>query len=536
MIGNRRIPGCFVGVGLVLACFYPQALASGVEESASLPRLGINLSGLCDWNTELPFVDVFRLSRAWISQKEGGGWGSGPNLETDERGWVKRLQPGAYAETLMCTMEGGHYPSGQYTILYEGEGTIKINGARVISEAPGKLVVDVDSKRGAIFLQLRKTNPENYVRNIRVIMPGFESTYEKEPWRPDFLARWKGVACLRFMDCMDTNGSSIVSWNERPRLDAANATTQGAPLEWMIDLANRLNADPWFCMPHKANDDYIRQFAQMVKEQLHSNLKVYVEYSNEAWNGGFEQASYVGDQGLALGFAKQKWEAGWRYTAYRSVQIFKIWEEVFGGVQRLVRVLPSQAANSYVSKQIVEFQDAYKSADALAIAPYVSFIVSPTGNPSASEVAGWTVERVLDHAENTALPEAIRWIKEQKVVADQYGLALIAYEAGQHLVGVSGGENNEAMTALFHKANAHPRMGAIYQKYYKAWEQNGGGLLCAFSSVSSWSKWGSWGLLQYDDEDPAQSPKFMATMQWASEQGQNVSLPTTKTSNSLLHQ
>ena len=34
--------------------------------------------------------------------------------------------------------------------------------------------------------------------------------------------------------------------------------------------------------------------------------------------------------------------------------------------------------------------------------------------------------------------------KQQKKVADKYGLKLVAYEGGQHMVGVTGGENNEA--------------------------------------------------------------------------------------------
>ena len=70
----------------VLGCSYAQQ-APGPEQS----RLGINLAGLSDWNTELPFVDVFHLARAWISQRQGEKWGGGPPLELDERGWVKRL-------------------------------------------------------------------------------------------------------------------------------------------------------------------------------------------------------------------------------------------------------------------------------------------------------------------------------------------------------------------------------------------------------------------------------------------------------------
>ena len=53
-------------------------------EAAAQPRLGINLPGPADWSTELPFVDVFRQSRVWISQKQGASWGKGPELALDE--------------------------------------------------------------------------------------------------------------------------------------------------------------------------------------------------------------------------------------------------------------------------------------------------------------------------------------------------------------------------------------------------------------------------------------------------------------------
>jgi hypothetical protein len=57
------------------------------------------------------------------------------------------------------------------------------------------------------------------------------------------------------------------------------------------------------------------------------------------------------------------------------------------------------------------------------------------------------------------------------------------------------------------------------------WRDEGGDLLNNFSSVGKWSKWGSWGLLQYADEDPAKSPKFMAVMRWAKSLSQPVNLP-----------
>ncbi len=494
--------------------------------NAAEPRLGINLAGPADWNTELPFVDVFRFSRTWISQRRGEAWGKGPDLKLDENGWVMQLESGCWAETPLCTLPDGHYPSGKYTVLYEGEGTIEFWGAAAVaSRDPNRILIDVDSRKGGFFLRLTKTNPNNYVRNIRVLMPGAETTYRENPWNQGFLERWQGIACLRYMDFMETNNSPISTWNERSRLEDATWTRHGVPAEVMIDLANRLQADPWFCMPHKADDEYVRNFAKQVHEKLSPQLKVYVEYSNEVWNSQFSQNRYAGEQGRTLGLADKPWEAAWRYTAMRSIEIFKIWEEVFGGAERLVRVLPSQAANSYIAEQILSFRDAYQHADALAIAPYVSFNVRPDGDLPASQVTEWPVDQLLDHVETRALPDATKWIEQNKQVADKYKLKLIAYEAGQHLVGIQGAENNERLTRLLHEANAHRRMGEIYATYLEAWERQGGDLLCHFSSVGQWSKYGSWGLLQFADDPPEASPKFAAVMQWAKSKGQSVHWP-----------
>ncbi len=515
-------------LGLMLPSFLQSASAENVPANVTIPKptpaLGMNLSGPADWNTEQPFVDVFRLSRRWISQRKGAAWGKGPELSLDASGWVTRLEPDCSAETMLCTIEGGHYPAGDYTVLYEGEGKLEAGNATAITaREPGRITLNVDPQRGGFSLKLTETNSQNPLRNLRVIMPGFEKSWRDEPFHPVFLKRWAGVRCLRFMDWMQTNGSQQRAWSDRPTPEDATFTTKGVALEWMIDLCNRLQCAPWFCMPHLADDDYIRQFAQLVKARLNPALKIYVEYSNEVWNGQFEQSRWAGAQGIKLGFAEKAWEGAWRYTAYRSVQIFKIWQEVFGGSERLVRVLPSQAANSYVSGQVVEFQETWKHADALAIAPYLSCIVSKTGKTlNESIVEKWTVDEALDYLETTALPESVKWIQDNQRVADKYGLKLLAYEGGQHMVGTGGVENNDAITRLLHSANAAPRMAEIYRKYFAAWTRAGGDLFCYFASVSQWSKWGSWGILQFYDSPETSSPKFTATMRWAKSLGQPV--------------
>ena len=165
-------------------------LVFGINTSPAAPpdanaRLGINLAGPADWMTELPFVDVFRTSRPWISQKKGSGWGQGPELALDEFGWVKRLEHGCYAEAMLCTISGGHYPAGTYTVLYEGEGGLDFGkNAKIKTREPGRILIDVDSSKGGFSLQIHETNPANPVRNIHVILPGFEQTWEKNPFHP----------------------------------------------------------------------------------------------------------------------------------------------------------------------------------------------------------------------------------------------------------------------------------------------------------------------------------------------------------------
>jgi len=490
--------------------------ASAGEPLPAQSRLGINLSGPVDWNTEHPFVDVFHLSRLWISQLQGQPWGKGPPLELDSHGWIKRLTPHGFAETPILT--GGHAPVGDYVCLYDGQGQIEFGAnSKVVSRKPGRIVININAKQDGTFLQLRQTDPSNPVRNIRLVMPGLENSYRAEPFSPGFLDRWSGFNTMRFMDWMDSNNSQQREWADRPKLEDATWSAKGVPAEVMIDLCNRLKINPWFCVPHEASDDYVRRFAELVKSRLDPALKVHLEYSNEVWNGIFLQQAYAEEQArkLGLGPKERPWEGAALFYARRAQEIFRIWEEVFGGRERLVRIIAWQAGGGsyWTDQMLLSQQDTGKNCDALAIAPYLTFLPDPKSQTlNSDDVAKWTKEHVLDYVETNSLPECVGWIKTQKAVADKYGLKLICYEAGQHLVGVGGSENNEQLTRLLMAANQDPRMGAIYTKYLDAWRDSGGGLMCLFSSVSTSSKWGSWGLLEGADENSA--PKFDAVSHW----------------------
>ncbi|MFQ3594109.1 MAG: hypothetical protein SNJ82_13095, partial [Gemmataceae bacterium] len=107
---------------------------------ATKAPLGINLTSVVDWSTELVFVDQFRMARRWISQAKGKPWGQGGPLDVDADGHLRSLQPDQYAETMLWTDFGKSFPEGTFVCLYEGDGELTFWGdARISRSAPGRI-------------------------------------------------------------------------------------------------------------------------------------------------------------------------------------------------------------------------------------------------------------------------------------------------------------------------------------------------------------------------------------------------------------
>lgn len=527
------VGGLFV-VGAVLALGLPSTISNPKVSSLSQPEppqprplqvakgeanrlnarspLGINMSELVDWTTQWAFVDAFKISRPWIAQKQGASWGQGGTLKLTPEGWIASLEPGQYAETLMFD-NGARYPAGKYTVFYDGQGKLGFNFAsgKIISESPGRLVVDVKPQDTGIVLQVLETNPANPIRNIRVIMPGFETTYQKQPFHPLFLERLSRFKVIRFMDWMKANGSPVKEWSDRVTLQhATQMDERGVALEHMIDLANTVHADPWFTLPHQASDDYVRRFATMVRDRLDPSLTVYIEYSNEVWNYAFRQTKDLEQRGLALGLAPGDGGMSMiRYYAQRSVEVFKIWEEVFGGRQRLVRVLASQAVNPWLGDKALTWKEAYKHADAYAIAAYFDG-KGLVEKENADRTLKMTPDQIIDNILEDIRTEDRELLIKNAALAKQFGLKLIAYEGGMSLHSSQMDTKEPQVTALFTAVNRHPRMREVYQEYLKLWQQVGGGLYNQYYYVGNFSKWGSWGALEYQDQDLKQAPKYQS--------------------------
>ena len=547
-----------IGIGITVSEIIDssQDQIKGATLSQTQPNdqspLGINLNGLGSASTQFPFIDYFKRAHPWFtscqSQKTSdcrGVWDTkeAEKLDLDEQGWVKSLpkpeDPPRYtqaATTLFKDIPKDIPISGQYIVLYDGEGTLDYGLAAKKDSTlskPGRDVITIDlSKSNGASVIISETDPNqtgNYIRNIRVIKQEDEARYQNgEQFNPIFLEKIKKFRSLRFMDWMQTNHSSQKEWKNRPTPADATYRRSGVPLEVMITLSNQIYAEPWFNIPHQATDEYIRNFAAMVKAELNPNLKVYVEFSNEVWNWNFKQTRYALEQGQAR-WGKDKQDAFRQWYGMRTAQMCEIWKREFGNqANRVICVISTQTNSGGAESKILDCpywvnegnKPCYQGMDAYAIAGYFSGSLGDLKNSS-------TVESWLNQGE-TGINQAFQQLnkggllpKDKDNLIDNYetflyhakvakakGLQLVAYEGGQHLVAHRKDPNKEEVTDFLIQLNRSPQMYNTYLQLLEDWKQAEGTVFMHFTDISIPTKYGSWGALESVYQPT--SPKYKA--------------------------
>lgn len=474
-------------------------------------QLGINLSKVNYYNREWVFVDAVKQSKPWVATNPNGNpFDTGEVVETDINGWPL-LQPDKAAQTLMFSQMQGAYPAGEYVCTYEGTGTLVFQwDGLAIDTQPGRIIVDVNPTDTGILMRIAASDPADPIRNIKLWMPGFEDA--QSPFHPLFLQRMSKFKVLRFMDWGHTNeAADVTTWKNRTKVShATQGTENGVAINYMIQLCNELDADPWFCIPHTATDAYITNFAATVQELLEPERKIYIEWSNEVWNSRFDVYRYVEEQSGGSAYS----DAWFDYWAGRLIHTFTIWENMFYGEEdRLVRVAAGQAANVWVTDNLAKRLG--DQVDAISCAAYF-------GEDGIDFDADTTAQQILTDAINRSIPEksAVYYNKHGNLAEDlsqDLGrtIRLIGYEGGQHY---ADDNRHVPYEQALLDMQYLPGMFSAYLQNLSAFEQAGADLICPFNYVDRPGNHGAWGHLEQQDASLDNSEKFRALMYYVKDQ------------------
>jgi hypothetical protein len=492
------------------------------------PSMAINLSGVPDWNTAHPFINIAKTARSWEGHLPGQ-WAGISNEElrergfVDEAGWPLAIPPEAnFLATLLLTGQNPdtHSIQGKYRITYSGTAKIKIAmTGRVISIEPNEVWFEFRrGSTGPVMLQISEMDPNDPLRDLEIIHEDLIAAYEVgEIFNPNYIERIKDFRVLRFMDWMHTNNSKISTWSELPQTSDFTYA-EGVPLDVMLALANKIGADPWFTLPHLSDDDLVQRFAEQVKRDLKPALKAYFEFSNEFWHGGFEQGRWADRQAEALWGRRAGWDGYLQYAGLRAAQVAAIASDIFDGRDRdrLINVLSVSVHNIEGAKAQLEGnlmrrdlpRPGNELFDAWAVTGYLNLYFGdgetiPTVNRWMSEGdADYVFDRLAERLRQGALKALLeeKWPAHAEYTQEK-GLDMIMYEGGTHVILPYNEPNDETVVNPLNDFNFSPQMEALYIDLMAGWKNAGGRLFNAFGDIGTPSRFGAWSSLRHLDDD-----------------------------------
>ncbi len=550
-----------LSLGLASAGAQAEAPLHSPAASGAAPWLGMNLTSLRDYQPQRPVIDVMKNARDWFGILPGQFSGvTGDELRAkgvfNAQGWPVRVPDGleGISTVMLVDMpEQATGLAGNYRLRHAGSGRLQIHG-RIDGQrrrGRGEIWFAYTPGPGVVQVTIRQTDPDDPIRDIEIVHERHIDAYEDGAiFNPDWLARIEGLAVMRFMDFMDTNFSTLRHWQDRPRPSDPVWTRKGVPLEGLIRLANKTGIEPWFTIPHKADDEFMTRMAEMIRDTLDPDLRAWIEFSNETWNWIFSQAHHAGEAAEARWGDSSLWQ---EWNAMRAAQMVQIFDEVFAGEgERLHRVLSTQTNWKGLEQQLEarhwQAEDPANPApptlfDAYGITGYFSANLGL--EPKAEQTLQWlenaraeaaqTAEArglsgeeqaafIRDESHATLIPKLIEELRDgrhsgdrtatlahlldvalpyHQEVAARWGLEVVAYEAGTHLVGVGPMMDDARLTDLFIATNFSEGMAALYTELLEGWHAAGADVFAHFADISSPGAHGSWGALRHlDDHNP----------------------------------
>ena len=476
------------------------AMAATQATPAKATHLGANLPGIRDWSFTPVYVDLMNQARKFGSA--AAPWDEMANLGND--GWPT----GDFGVVLMIGASKYSGNAGTYKVSFTGKGKVS---AVASSATVSGLIYDAKQNRSSADIVLSATEDQlmlsftdtgSGIKNVKVIRPGYDALRSPLFTKP-FLSHIARFKTLRFMDWLRTNNNPVTSWATRASPENTHyASRAGVPWEHVIALANHDSQDIWINIPIGADDDYVQHLAKLLKSSLKADCKIYLEYSNEIWNGGFGQyntnrAAAIQEvqsnpaSPLAYDANNKPQIIAYRRVANRLKEISDIFRSVYGDAAMMSIIRPvfsSQVVQPLTAKVGLEFIEAVYGPPshyfyAMAGAPYFNL-------GSQQTTGGLTKEQVLG-AMNDSISKlpTVNALEANVALASWYGLKFLAYEGGSDTFGPGSLATKKA-------ASLDPRMLDVCTRYLTSWYRQGGDMLMWFmAGAGDWdTQYGTWEL------------------------------------------
>lgn len=493
---------------------------SFAEQSDTL-TLGVNVDGTCYYCPTWFSADIFKSSGSWTLTKQDGTQFRNDEVPTRENGFPI-LEEGDIFSALMLRDLNGHYPAGTYEVEWEGTAEVNIRGFDVdgvdwghpirMSGTDGQGSFPVSNPgNGGIIVTVEQSDPSDPIRSLKIWMPDKRG----ERHHPLFVERLRGFDFIRTAFMFPHGRNEPMSWEDRPRLNDVRWThsKKGVPIEVMVDLANELQTDLWVTVPHSADSSYKLGMFELIHQNLDTNLKLYVEHSNEFWNTAQVSGQwYIGRASDAPEYCTTASQCLYEAYAHDALDSFEKLDRVFSSPEdqgRIRKVVGAHLMNSWISDQVLSAierlsgEPASEAVDILSPSSY--FGVGPADvdeDPSVEELAQLARDSML---------ERVGRMQSQVAVAEDFGLKILSYEGGQHIADIVG--TNAAFGLAVAEINRSPVMEELYdewiQKLYnlsETWTGFAQYTYCSFTDVRGLA----FGMLEYQDQSPDDAPKLRA--------------------------
>ena len=239
-------------------------------------KLGINLTGPAYFIGNRAFLNLLQGDGYRLVNPQGG-WSEMPADRLDSYKRVVDLRAGEqYVRILSIPTRARRGESVDIICRWQGSGTVELHGPLAKNTRKVGQTISftyVPTSEASLRLQISNINPSDPIRNADC------READADPnaiFEPTYLAEVGRYSVLRFMKWSygGVEGNKPVSWSTRTKAgDELINGPDGIAIEYMIQMANELGADPWFCIPYNADADYVRKFAELVRTKLNPDRK-----------------------------------------------------------------------------------------------------------------------------------------------------------------------------------------------------------------------------------------------------------------------